>query len=56
MVFSDIETVFHANGKYNTLNRSTCNWMVCTGGIDEIVDAQKSFMQEHNISISPGDL
>ncbi|KAK7472920.1 fungal class II heme-containing peroxidase [Stygiomarasmius scandens] len=38
MVFSDIETVFHANG-----------------GIDEIVDAQKSFIQEHNISISPGD-
>uniref|UniRef100_A0A0W0FW77 Peroxidase n=1 Tax=Moniliophthora roreri TaxID=221103 RepID=A0A0W0FW77_MONRR len=38
IVFSDIETVFHANN-----------------GIDEIVDAQKAFMQEHNITISPGD-
>ncbi|THU92888.1 manganese peroxidase 2 [Dendrothele bispora CBS 962.96] len=38
IVFSDIETAFHANN-----------------GIDEIVDAQKSFIQQNNITISPGD-
>ncbi|KAK7045735.1 fungal class II heme-containing peroxidase [Paramarasmius palmivorus] len=38
MVFSDIETAFHANN-----------------GIDEIVDAQKDFIQQNNITISPGD-
>ncbi|THV06761.1 manganese dependent peroxidase 1 [Dendrothele bispora CBS 962.96] len=38
IVFSDIETAFHANN-----------------GIDEIVDAQKDFIQQHNITLSPGD-
>ncbi|KAF5335227.1 hypothetical protein D9758_014766 [Tetrapyrgos nigripes] len=56
MVFEDTEVAFHANREHIIQIISFDMGLISlTEGIDEIVDAQKTFMQENNVTISPGD-